>query len=112
MKSVEGVDRLLESFHHRHTTHILNRLAAHPLLVIHIGTHTLTVRFVGHHRPHRQELYQDWYETEQSHAPLQDKHHHAERHKADQRPYEVWQLVSAESVGQANIVVNDVFELA
>ena len=95
---LEGIDRLLEDFHHRDAADILGARLGHTVLGRLIFCHQLGV-FSAHHGEHGDDGNHRRQQAGSAHPPVEDEHQHQHRKEHDDCADDVCQIVCQQRFG-------------
>ena len=106
VEGLEGVDRLLEHFHHRNAPDILHRLAAHALDLLLIAVEEAGV-LAAHHQAHGQQSQHHGEQAQKAHPPVKEEQHNDGGDGRHRRGGQVRELVGKQVLGEPGVVVDE-----
>ena len=98
LKRLEGINRLLEDFHHGNAPDILRPRLGHAVLCCLIFCHQLGV-FSTHHGEHGDDGNHRRQQAGSAHSPVKDEHQHQHRKEHDDCADDVRQIVCQQRFG-------------
>ena len=106
VEGLEGIDRLLEHFHHRDAPDVLHRLAAHALDLFLIAVEKAGV-FAAHHHAHGEQRQHHGEQAQKAHPPVKEEQHDDGGDGRHCRGCQVGELVGQQILGQPGVVVDE-----
>ena len=109
VKSLEGVDCLLEHLYHRDTPDILHRFAAHAFDFLLITMEKACV-FAAHHQAHGQQGQCHGEQAQKPHFPVKEEEHDDGSDRRDDGSRQIGELMSQQILRESGVVVNEFSE--